>query len=331
MIDRNFYKYKGPLSLFQLASKLNLDFSGDKKFEISDISTLELALPSEISFFHNSKYISFLAKSKAGVIILKNNDNVKRVKKKNLIYSDNPYYTMAEVASLFYPNCDYPDHSCNDEVKKKNIDPSTKCSPNSFIHKDSIVGKNCIIGSHVKIGSGVKVSDGCIIGDNVNIYYALLSKNVKIHNGAIIGGDGFGFIPGEKGIKKVPQLGRVILKENVEIGCNSTIDRGSIGDTILSENVMIDNLVHIAHNVKIGKNSIIAAMTGISGSTEIGENVLIGGQAGISGHLKIGNNVKIAAKSGVMKDIPNNSSVGGYPALNIMDWHRSTLMSRKKK
>ena len=139
------------------------------------------------------------------------------------------------------------------------------------------------------------------------------------------------FVPGKNGIKKVPQLGRVIIKENVEIGCNSTIDRGSIGDTVLSENVMIDNLVHIAHNVKIGKNTIIAAMTGISGSTEIGDNVLIGGQVGISGHLKIGDNVKIAAKSGVMKDIPNNSSVGGYPALNIIDWHRSTLMSRKKK
>jgi|TARA_B100000287_G_scaffold327351_1_gene311782 UDP-3-O-[3-hydroxymyristoyl] glucosamine N-acyltransferase len=331
LIDRNFYKYKGSLSLFELTSKLNLDFYGDKNFKISDISTLELAHPNEISFFHNSKYLSLLKKTKAGVIILKKNDNLKMSEKKNLIYSDNPYYTMAEVASLFYPNCEYPDHFFRDEERKKNIDPSTKCSLNSFVHKDSIIGKNCIIGSHVKIGSGVKISDGCIIGDNVNIYYALLSKNVKVYSGAIIGGDGFGFVPGKNGIKKVPQLGRVIIKENVEIGCNSTIDRGSIGDTVLSENVMIDNLVHIAHNVIIGKNTIIAAMTGISGSTEIGDNVLIGGQVGISGHLKIGDNVKIAAKSGVMKDIPNNSSVGGYPALNIIDWHRSTLMSRKKK
>ena len=231
---------------------------------------------------------------------------------------------MAQVASTFYPDCEYPNFSYPDSKKKKSF------SDNQFIHKDSEIGDNCIIGSFVKIGPGVKIGSNCIIGDNVSIYYSIISDNVKIYNGVRIGGEGFGFISSKNFFKKIPQLGRVIIKDNVEIGCNSTVDRGSIGDTIISKNVMIDNLVHVGHNVKIGENTIIAAMTGISGSCEIGKNSMIGGQVGISGHLKIGNNVKIAAKSGVMKNITDNTSVGGYPAVNIIDWHRSTVLNKKK-
>jgi UDP-3-O-[3-hydroxymyristoyl] glucosamine N-acyltransferase len=232
---------------------------------------------------------------------------------------------MAQIASIFYPDCEYPNFSFSNSKNNKSI------SEDCFIHEDSKIGNNCIIGSFVKIGPGVKIGSNCIIGDNVSIYYSIISDNVKIYNGVKIGGEGFGFISDNTYFKKIPQLGRVIIEENVEIGSNSTVDRGSIGDTIISKNVMIDNLVHVAHNVKIGKNTIIAAMTGISGSCEIGSNSMIGGQVGISGHLKIGNNVKIAAKSGVMKDIPDNSSVGGYPAFNIIDWHRSTILNNKKR
>ena len=175
------------------------------------------------------------------------------------------------------------------------------------------------------------LGDNCLIGDNVSIYFSKISDNVKIYQGAKIGGEGFGFAIHKKGFKKIPQLGRVIIDKNVEIGCNSTIDRGSIGDTVIGENSMIDNIVHLGHNVKIGKNCIIAAMTGISGSSTLGDNVLVGGQVGISGHIRIGNNVKIAAKSGVMKNIDDNNSVGGYPAENIIDWHRGTILKKVKK
>ena len=242
----------------------------------------------------------------------------------NLLFSDDPYLSMAHTASIFYPDCEYPNFSF----------PYSKCnkslSVNRFIHEDSEIGDNCVIGSFVKIGPGVKIGSNCIIGDNASIYYSIISDNVKIYNGVRIGSEGFGFIFSKTNFKKIPQLGRVIIKENVEIGCNSTVDRGSIGDTIISKNVMIDNLVHVGHNVKIGENTIIAAMTGISGSCEIGSNTMIGGQVGISGHLKIGNNVKIAAKSGIMKNIPDNTSVGGYPAVNIIDWHRSTVLNKKR-
>ena len=325
MIDKCFYNNVGPFTLSDIASKLNLEFSGDPNFKIEDIATLDLASPKEISFFHKNKYRDQLNNTKAGVLILEKTENKNINFKKNILFSDDPYLTMAFTASIFYPDCDYPNFSFPNSKKNKLI------SENCFIHEDSIIGNNCIFGSFVKIGPGVKIGSNCIIGDNVSIYYSIISNNVKIYNGVKIGGEGFGFISAKNFFKKIPQLGRVIIEDNVEIGCNSTVDRGSIGDTIISKNVMIDNLVHVAHNVKIGKNTIIAAMTGISGSCNIGNNTMIGGQVGISGHLKIGNNVKIAAKSGVMKDIPDNSSVGGYPAVNIIDWHRSSILNKRKR
>ncbi len=324
MIDKCFYNNVGPFTLSDIASKLSLNFLGDPDFVIEDIATLDLASPHEISFFHTNKYRDQLNNTRAGAIILKKDEQKKINLKKNYLLSDDPYLTMAHIASVLYPDCEYPNFSFSNSKR------NTSISENSFIHEDSKIGKNCEIGSFVKIGPGVKIGSNCIIGDNVSIYYSIISNNVKIYNGVKIGGEGFGFISSKKYFKKIPQLGRVIIEDNVEIGCNSTIDRGSIGDTVISKNVMIDNLVHVAHNVKIGENTIIAAMTGISGSCKIGSNSIIGGQVGISGHLNIGSNVKIAAKSGVMKDIPDNSSVGGYPALNIIDWHRGTILNKKK-
>ena len=327
MIDKDFYKNVGPFTLSDLAKSIESDLVGNGKKIINDIATIDCALKNEITFFNNKKYEKTLSKSNAGAIIVDRKFNYDL--KKNLLVMDDPYFGMAKVASLFYPNCDYQDFFFNDYDQSTQLHNSIKCSKNSFVHKNAEIGRNCVIGSFSKIGPGVKIGDGCIIGDNVSIYFSKISENVKIYQGVKIGSEGFGFIAKKNIFKKIPQLGRVIIKKNVEIGCNTTIDRGSIGDTIISENTMIDNMVHIAHNVKIGKNCIIAAMTGISGSTEVGNRVIIGGQVGISGHLKIGDDVKIAAKSGIMKNITNNSSVGGYPAENILDWHRTTIINRK--
>jgi UDP-3-O-[3-hydroxymyristoyl] glucosamine N-acyltransferase len=327
LIDKDFYKSSGPFTLFELARFLKCDYIGNKKKKIFDISTLDLAKDDELSFFSNNKYRKSFEKTKAGVLII----NKKFLKdNKNCLITDNPHYAMAQVASLMYPNSDYPNFYFMKNEQKKNIDKSIKFSFNSFIHHSSNIGKKCNIGSNVVIGPGVKIGTNCIIGDNVSIYFSKVSDNVKIYQGVKIGGEGFGFTIQKDSFKKIPQLGRVIIQKNVEIGCNSTIDRGSIGDTVIGKGTMIDNMVHIGHNVIIGNRCIIAAMTGISGSARIGDNTMIGGQVGISGHINIGSNVKIAAKSGVMRDISDNTSVGGFPAENILDWHRGTILLKKK-
>ena len=329
MIDKDFYKNFGPFSLNELALKIDAKIEGDKNKIIFDIASLNDATDKEVSFYHSSKYKDDFNKTKAGVIVVDNKCKINT--KKNYLIVEDPYIAMAKVASIFYPDCEYQSFYFDENELMNLSNKPIKCSKEVFIHKSCSIGKNCEIGSFVKIGPGVSIGDNCLIGDNVSIYYSKISNNVKLYQGVKIGGEGFGFIAKKDFFKKIPQLGRVIIKENVEIGCNSTIDRGSIGDTVISKNTMIDNLVHIAHNVKIGENSIIAAMTGISGSTEIGKNAMIGGQVGISGHVKIGDNVKIAAKSGIMKDISSNSNIGGYPAENIIDWHRGTIFLRKNR
>ena len=329
MIDKDFYKNFGPFSLDELALKIDAKIEGDKNKIVFDIASLSDATDKEVSFYHSSKYKDDFNKTKAGVIVVNNKCKINT--KENYLIVKDPYIAMAKVASIFYPECEYQNFYFDDNELMNLSNKPIKCSKKAFIHKSCSIGKNCEIGSFVKIGPGVSIGDNCLIGDNVSIYYSKISNNVKLYQGVKIGGEGFGFIAKKNFFKKIPQLGRVIIKENVEIGCNSTVDRGSIGDTVISKNTMIDNLVHIAHNVKIGENSIIAAMTGISGSTEIGKNAMIGGQVGISGHVKIGDNVKIAAKSGIMKDIPSNSNIGGYPAENIIDWHRGTIFLRKNR
>ena len=179
-----------------------------------------------------------------------------------------------------------------------------------------MIGHNSIIETNVSIG------DNCTIGSNVIIRNSLIKNNVHILDGCIIGKKGFGFFPDKKANFRYPQIGVVIIEDNVEIGCSSTIDRGSLSNTVIGKNTFLDNQIHIAHNVKIGENCIIAGQVGFAGSSVIGNNVMIGGQAGISGHLKIGNNVQIGGGSGVIKDIPDNTKVMGYPAKNLKNFLR---------
>lgn len=328
MVDKLFYNSQGPFTLKKISNSIGCSFVGDEKKIIEDIATIEDAKQDEICFLAKPKYDKFFEKSNAGVFII--NESLSYQGNKNFIFSKNPHFDMAKVAYLFYPDAEYPrfNFSSNDNQSKQ-LDKSIKFSENTFIHKTARIGKGCQIGINAVIGPNVILGENCLIGDNVSIYFSILGSNVKIYQGVKIGSEGFGFIMNEKSFKKIPQLGRVIIGNNVEIGANSTVDRGSIGDTIVGDYTMIDNIVHIGHNVKVGRQCIIAAMTGISGSTIIGNNVIIGGQVGISGHLKIGNNVKIAAKTGVMKDIDENSVIAGYPSENILDWHRNTINLKK--
>ena len=211
----------------------------------------------------------------------------------------------------------------DDAVDFKSVAPnnksynSVKFGNNVCIGKDVIIGKNTIIGHNSIIESNVKIGSNCVIGNNVIIKNTLMGKNVRVLDGAIIGKKGFGFFPDKTKNIRYPHIGMVIIEDNVEIGCNNTIDRGSLSNTIIGKNTFLDNQVHIAHNVNIGSNCIITGQVGFAGSSKIGNRVSIGGQAGISGHLKVGNNVQIGGGSGVVKNIPDNSKVMGYPAKDI--------------
>ena len=329
MPDQNFYKNHGPYSLSELSEHFKFEIVGNSKKIIHDISTLSEAKNSDISFLSNKKYVDEFKQSKAGVIIVEE----KFVDDKNLreyIISKNPYFLFAKIVRKFYPESIVQNNYYVEEDFKKEV-KTIKFSYRSFVHKTAKIGRNTQIGVNTFIGPGVEIGENCNISDNVSIFFSKIKNSCTIFSGSRIGGEGFGFaIEGNKFLK-IPQVGRVILHDGVQIGCNVTIDRGSAGDTVIKRNCMIDNLVQIGHNVNIGENCVIAAMVGISGSTKIGNNVLIGGKAGFSGHLNIGNNVKIAAGSGVIKDIKDNESVGGYPAQSIFEWHRSTINLKKFK
>ena len=287
-----------------------------KKVLINNIQNLSEASNKDISFFHSAKYKDLLKVTKSNFIITTSKLSCHLPNTKNPLIVDNVLLAVAKVTEYIYPD------SINDEYEKKII-------INKKIYKNVNFGSNVILGENVKIGknssvghnsiieSNVKIGNNCVIGSNVIIKKTIIGNNVSILDGAIIGKKGFGFFPNKNKNIRYPHIGMVIIGNNVEIGCNNTIDRGSLSNTIIGNNSFLDNQVHIAHNVKIGKNCIIAGQVGFAGSSLIGNNVMIGGQAGISGHIKIGNNVKIGGGSGVVKNIPDNAKVMGYPAKDI--------------
>ena len=304
MSQNIFFKSKGPF-------KLNILFpeKSNSKLNIKNIKTLDKAEKSDLTFFESLNYKHLAEKTKASACITKENLKKYLPQSCEAICVKSVLFELAEVTSKFYPNADldYPDNSL--KIAKKSKFPGVKFGNNVLIGKNVKIGKSSIIGSNTIIEHNVLIGKNWLIGDNV-----------IIQDGAKIGLKGFGFIPLRDKNFRIPHIGKVILKDNVEIGASCTIDRGSIGDTVIGENTFLDNQVHMAHNVKVGKNCMIAGQVGFAGSSTLGNNVSIGGQAGISGHLKIGNNVKIGGGSGVVKDIPNDTTVMGYPAVPLKEF-----------
>lgn len=316
MTKNIFFECKGPFNIKDLFS----NFSDAKNASIEDVNPLQNSNSSSITFFDSLIYKESAASTKASFCITTKKlkdylpDSCCSIVVKNVLYD------LARVAKKFYPNADidYPDMTLvsSNTLNFKNV----KFGNNVLVGKGVKLGENSVIGSNTIIEHDVNIGRNCVIGSQVIIKNSLIGENVVIQDGCKIGLKGFGFIPLNNKNIKFPHIGKVILENNVEIASSCTIDRGSIDDTIIGENTYLDNQVHVAHNVKMGKNCMIAGQVGFAGSTIIGSNVSIGGQAGISGHLKIGDNVKIGGGSGVVKNIQDNTTVMGYPALPLKEF-----------
>ena len=321
-----FFKKKDNISLSSICDLLNIHNPSKKKIIINDIKTLESAKANDITFFHSSKYSIFIPSIKSNYILTNDKFSNLFPKSKKILLVKNVLVSVAKLTNLFYPNSidEEFDKNIITKVSKKKF-KKIKFGSNVIIGKNVKIGTNTVIGHNSIIESNVIIGRNCIIGSNVIIKKSIIGNNVLILDGAIIGKKGFGFFPDKKKNIRYPHVGMVLIGDDVEIGCNNTIDRGSLSNTVIGDNTFLDNQVHIAHNVKVGKNCIITAQVGFAGSAKLGNNVIIGGQAGISGHLNIGNNVQIGGGSGVIKNIPDNTRVMGYPAKDI----RSFLKENK--
>ena len=317
-----FFKNNGPFTLSEILKDLNLKTDViNEDLNIKDIQDLQSSQPNELTFFHSKKYKPIANDTKASICITTENLQDELPKSCKTIIVDNVLVSTSIITAKFYPDSINDDFDKTvEEISITKFNDKVKFGKNVLIGHNVSIGSNCLIGHNTIIEKNVSIGDNCSIGSNTIVRNSLIKENVKILDNCIIGKHGFGFFPNDNQNLRYPHIGIVIIEDGCEIGCGSTIDRGSMSNTIIGKNTYLDNQIHIAHNVKIGKNSIIAGQVGIAGSSVIGNNVKIGGQAGISGHLKIGNNVEIAGGSGVIKNIPDNSKVMGYPAKNIREF-----------
>ncbi|BCN93434.1 UDP-3-O-acylglucosamine N-acyltransferase [Thiomicrorhabdus immobilis] len=315
---------------FLAENGVDYDFVGDDSIEINQVSGLDNARADQVSFLTDKKYLDYLQTTQAGLVIL----NKKMVDATHVAHLlvDNPYYVYALVAQLLNP-----------------LKPASNfIHPSAVVHQDAIVGDDVYIGENVVVQQGVKIESGsylaagcvieefttlgkqCRIGSNATIcHHCSLGDNVIIEAGAVIGGDGFGWANNQGQWFKIPQVGRVIIGNNVSIGNNVTVDRGAIEDTIIEDNCIIDNQVHLAHNVKIGSGSAIAGQAGFAGSTVLGKNCTVAGQVGFAGHIEITDNVHFLAKAGVTHDITESGAYAGFPAIKASDWQKNSVRVRQ--
>lgn len=332
MADPRFYLVAGPFSLGQLAEISNAELDNKSAAEqlIYDVAPLSTAESNQISFWDNKRYLEEFNNSKAGACIVRpevesNSDEMV------LLKTSDPYTGYAKIAQAFYPNSiekgSVADSAFIDQTAI--LDKTCQVDAGAVIGAQTKIGKRTRIGANSVVSDGVEIGSDCRIGPNVTLQSCLIGDGVVLHAGVRIGQDGFGFAMSEKGHLKVPQLGRVIIENDVEIGANSTVDRGAGPDTVIGQGSKIDNLVQIAHNVKIGRNCIIVSQVGISGSTKVGDFVVMGGQAGLTGHLSIGDGVQIAAQSGVMRNIEAGQQVGGTPSVPMRQWLKSVALMEK--
>lgn len=311
----------------QIAGILQGEVVGNPDAEVSRLSKIEEGTTGSLTFLSNPKYKNFIYSTQASITIVNESFEPESPIDTTLIKVADAYGAFTKLLEFY------------NEVKLNKsgieqpsvISDNVKYGENLYLGSFSYLGSNAILGDNVKIYPNVFIGDNVVIGNNVTIFAGAkiysetaIGNNCTIHSGAIIGADGFGWAPTPDGsYKKVPQIGNVILEDNVDIGSCTTIDRATMGSTVIRKGVKLDNQIQIAHNVEIGENTVIAAQTGVAGSTKIGKNCIIGGQVGIVGHLVIGNNVRIQAQSGIGKNIPDNETLQGSPAFHLPEYMKS--------
>ncbi len=328
MADPRFFTRKGPFTLGFIALRIGatLSLPESESVMIADIATLDTAQPGEISVYSDSRYRAAAGASRATAIITSPAFADQTPAASAMLLLKDPRLGYARVGALFYPN----------ELLDAGIDPGARIDPSATIGPDTQIDAGAVIGPHVQIGArchisanavigrGVVIGDDTRIGANTVISHALIGARVDIASCVSIGVQGFGFVPGPQGLVRMQQLGRVIIEDGVEIGANSAIDRGATDDTVIGAGTVIDNLVQIGHNVRIGRHCVLSGQAGVAGSSTIGDGVMVGGGTSISDHLVIGAGARIAGKSGVARDVEPGQAVGGYPAVPIRQWHRQT-------
>ncbi len=338
MVETSFFK-RGEvrqLGALALLCEGTLFPEGAAEHAIDGIATLERAGPSDISFFDNPRYAGDLASTRAGAILVTQRNLAMLPPEQPYILVRDTQAAFARIGAHLFPQALVP-MALSGAVglsPQASIDPAARLEPGvvvepfAVIGPDVEIGTGTVIGANAVIGAGCRIGRDSAIGAHASLQHCLIGNRVILHPGVRVGQDGFGYAVGRDGILKQVQIGRVIIQDNVEIGANSTIDRGAVRDTVIGENTKIDNQVQIAHNVRIGRNCIIVSQVGIAGSATIGDNVAIGGQSGVSGHVTVGAGAQIAGVSTVAGDVPPGARWGGVPARPVRDWWREVTWLR---
>jgi len=333
MTDHRFFDRAGPYSLDELAALTGTRVwrETDGKRLFNDVAPLETAGPEDVTFLDNRKYVDAFVRSRAGAAFIDERFAAQAPAGMALLVTGEPYKAFARAAQAFYPMPPVVPRRAPSAI----IDPSATVpadcdiGPHVVIEARARLGARCQIGANTVIGPAVELGEDCRIGANVTLSHCLIGARVVVHPGGRIGQPGFGFAPDAQGPVKIPQLGRVVIGEDVDIGANTTIDRGSGHDTVIGPGTMIDNLVQIGHNVVLGRGCILAGQVGISGSTKLGDFVMAGGQAGFAGHLTIGDGARVAAKAGLMRDVAAGETVCGSPAVPIASFMRQVAILQR--
>ena len=317
----------------QLAAMVNGTVEGDGNVTLNDFAKIEEGYPGALSFLANPKYTPYIYKTGSSAVLVRRDFVAEKPIQATLIRVDDPYATVAKLLTMAQQmmrklpeRIETPSH----------IGEYVTLGERLYIGAYAYIGDGAKLGDDVKIypqayvGDGVEIGEGTIIYPGVKIYHGCrIGNHCIIHAGAVIGADGFGFAPGADGYEKIPQIGNVVICDNVEIGANTTVDRATMGSTVINRGVKLDNLIQVAHNCQIGRDTVMAAQAGIAGSTHIGERCMIGGQVGFAGHITVGNNVQIGAQSGIPSSIPDNSSYMGTPALPMREYARNVVYIKR--